>query len=288
MTREAFFDQFLAPVLRLVIDEEAFLRPYRAIDWAATTARIADPAVCYPNYYLTGNFHGIPKGYLSMRAAVTYDPITGYVLFPNESWVRECLVNAVSGRPRRILDIGCGTGSTTVLLKQAFPEADVVGLDLSPDMLVAAELKAQSLDQVITWLHADARATGLAEGSFDLVSASLLFHETPPEETPVILREMFRLLAPGGECLILDGSQKTLHQVTWLMRIFEEPHIETYAAGNLDAWLAAAGFTAVQTEEHWLIHQVSRGRKPLGRSGSLDGAHVSVGSNLPGIADEPA
>ncbi|BAC92312.1 class I SAM-dependent methyltransferase [Gloeobacter violaceus] len=267
MTREALFDRYLAPVLRALIDEDAFLRPYRGIDWEQATSELRRPEVQYPPYYLENNFHGIPGGYLSMRAAVTYDPITQYVLWPNETWVRDCLVKAVTRPPGRILDLGCGTGSTTVLLARAFPGARVTGLDLSADMLVAARLKAKREKLAVEWLHGDARASGLPEASFDLVSASLLFHETPPDEVPVILAEMHRLLVPGGQCLILDGAQSTLRRVEWLGEIFEEPFIGAYAAGDLACDLAAAGFGAVRTEEHWLIHQVSRGVKPIWRPG---------------------
>jgi len=58
----------------------------------------------------------------------------------------------------RILDLGCGTGSTT-LLKQAFPQAEVIGLDLSPYMLVRAEHKAKAAGLDIHWRHGNAEQT---------------------------------------------------------------------------------------------------------------------------------
>jgi len=63
--------------------------------------------------------------------------------------------------------------------------------------------------------------------------------------------------------LILDGSQNTLRQTDWLTQVFEEPYIQAYAAGNVDAWMGAAGFGAVHTQELWWIHQVTKGVKPL-------------------------
>jgi len=44
---------------------------------------------------------------------------------------------------------------------------------------------------------------------------------------------------------------------------FEEPYIKDFAAGSVDAWLGAAGFEAVQTQELWWVHQVTKGMKPL-------------------------
>ncbi|NEO99940.1 MAG: class I SAM-dependent methyltransferase [Symploca sp. SIO2E9] len=121
--------------------------------------------------------------------------------------------------------------------------------------------KQASLD--LEWVHGNAEETSFPEASFDLVTASLLFHETPPIAAKSILRECYRLLIPGGEVLILDGNQKTLRQVDWLSDIFEEPYIKNYAVGSVDAWMGAAGFEAVQTEDWWWVHQITKGIKPI-------------------------
>ncbi|MGL5197264.1 MAG: methyltransferase type 11, partial [Chroococcales cyanobacterium] len=81
-----------------------------------------------------------------------------------------------------------------------------------------------------------------------------------------IAQESFRLLQPGGQFLILDGNQKILRQTPWLTQIFEEPYIQEYAGGSVDAWMGAAGFGAVQTTEVWLLNQVTSGIKPLPQS----------------------
>jgi hypothetical protein len=65
--------------------------------------------------------------------------------------------------------------------------------------------------------------------------------------------------------LILDGNQNTLRHLDWLNNVFEEPYIREFAAGSVDAWMSAAGFEAVETQDLWLIHQVNRGVKPLGK-----------------------
>jgi len=263
VNKDTILQGFLAPLMRLVIDEEALGRLYQGIDWETAADRYRQADLVYPQYYSSQNFHGIKGGYLNPRAAVTYDPITQYVLPPHETLVRQGLIDAVRVKPRRIIDLGCGTGSTTLMLKQAFPEAEVVGLDLSPYMLVVADMKAQKAGLKIQWLHSSAESVALPDASFDLVASSLLFHETPPAVSRAILRESFRLLKVGGQVVILDGSQKTLRHTPWLTDMLEDPYMNSYVAGSLDAWAGAAGFGAVQTHEHWWTNQVTQGVKPL-------------------------
>lgn len=261
--QDTIWERFLSPIVRFFINEDELRRYADSIDWQKESDRFRRPDVTIPAYYSKQNFHGIEGGYLNSGAAVTYDPVTQYVLPPNETLVRQGLVDRIRVKPRRILDLGCGTGSTTLMLKQAFPQAQVIGLDLSPYMLVRAEDKANKAGLDLQWRHGNAEHTGFPEASFDLVTASLLFHETPPAVTQAILLECFRLLTVGGEVLILDGSQKTLRNLDWLNNIFEEPYIRDFAAGSVDAWMGKAGFEAVQTDEIWGIHQVTRGVKPL-------------------------
>jgi ubiquinone/menaquinone biosynthesis C-methylase UbiE len=246
-----------------LIDEDKWRRYAQSIDWEKECDRFRRSDVIIPSYYSSQNFHGIKGGYLNSSAAVSYDPITEYALPPNETWVRQSLIDAVKVQPRRILDLGCGTGSTTIMLKQAFPQADVIGLDLSPYMLVRAEDKAKTVGLDITWRHGDAEKTSFPDASFDLITAALLFHETPAAVSQAILQECFRLLVAGGQVLILDGSQKSLRQLEWLNNIFEEPYIHEYAADSVDARMGAAGFGRVRTEDVWWIHQITSGVKPI-------------------------
>ncbi|MBI4779975.1 MAG: methyltransferase domain-containing protein [Oscillatoriophycideae cyanobacterium NC_groundwater_1537_Pr4_S-0.65um_50_18] len=262
--KDTIFERFLAPIFQnFLIDREALTRYYKSRDWEQVSDRFRQPNFTYPDYYQSHNFHGVEGGYLSLGAALSYDPITQYVLPPNEVWVRQEALDRIRCHPRRILDLGCGTGTMTRLLKQKFPQAEVIGIDFSPYMLAVADDKAKSDGLAIEFLQGNAESTSFAANSFDLVTAALLFHETPPTVALNILREGFRLLKTGGEALIFDGNQATLRQTEWLTEIFEEPYIKAYAQGSIDAWMGAAGFGDVLTEEVWWVHQVTRGVKPL-------------------------
>jgi ubiquinone/menaquinone biosynthesis C-methylase UbiE len=261
--QDTLWEKFFKPIFQLLVDEKPLRQLYESIDWHKESDRLRSPELVYPHYYSSPNFHGIEGGYLNPGAAVSYDAVTQYVLPPNEIWVRQELINAIKGQPRTILDLGCGTGSTTLMLKKAFPDAEVIGLDLSPYMLVMAEYKAKQAGLDIQWLHVKAEATNFQDARFALITASLLFHETPPSIARAILQECFRLLVPGGQVVILDGNQQTLRHTPWLTDIFEEPYIKAYATGSVDAWLGAVGFESVYTETVWWTNQVSWGLKPI-------------------------
>lgn len=285
--KDTIWERFLSPIIRNFIDEGELRRFYESVDWEQESDRIRNPNLNYPDYYSSQNFHGIEGGYLKAGAAVSYDPVTQYVLPPNETWVRQGLIEMIQGTPRRILDLGCGTGSTTLMLKQAFPQARVIGLDLSPYMLVMADHKAKTAELDIHWRHGNAEQTGFPDTSFDLVTASLLFHETPQTVTKSILRECFRLLVPGGEVVILDGNQTALRQMEWLTEVFEEPYIKEYAAGSVDAWMGTAGFEAVKTKDVWWINQVTHGIKPIPADDYRAQAQkVSTSSTLDNLGSE--
>ena len=262
--KESIFEQFINPIFKhFLLDRDAMQAYYKSQNWEDIAHRLTNPQVSYPDYYTDQTFHGIENGYLSIEAAIAYDPITQYALPPNETWVRKSLIDTIQVRPLRILDLGCGTGSMALMLKQKFPHTEVVGCDLSPYMLAIAEDRATKARQNITLRHSNAEQTGFPDESFDLVTVSLLFHETPTSISQTILHEAYRLLRTGGEVLILDGNQKILRQVGWLNHIFETADTDEYAEGNLDAWLGAAGFGAVRSQDLWLLHQLTRGVKGI-------------------------
>jgi ubiquinone/menaquinone biosynthesis C-methylase UbiE len=107
---------------------------------------------------------------------------------PNRTQALRAAVDAV-GRPQRILEIGTGTGSGAAILKARFPDAQVTGVDLSPEMVRIAQAKVPG----VTFEPADASRLPFADASFDLVAQN---------NVPVYFSEVARVLAPGGRVLI--------------------------------------------------------------------------------------
>ena len=215
---------------------------YHTLDWEQAILPFKNPQLTYPAYYQEQNFHGIENGYLNPIAPITYDFVTAFATPPNEREIRQEIINQITITAKNILDLGCGTGSTTLTLKKAFPEADVIGLDLSPYMLWMAEYKAKKEGLKIQWHHGLAEATGFPVHSFDLITIAMLFHETPPEISQSILQECRRLLSKKGQLIILDGHQKKLRSAKWLIKLFREPYSEIYAQGDFNQWLKSANF----------------------------------------------
>ena len=253
--------KLLHPLLSTWLGHDRFAW-FQQLDWEAAIQGFRKPGLVYPDYYISQNFHGIEGGYLNEIAAITYDPVTKIASPPHEGWLRDQLLAQIQGQPKTILDLGCGTGSSTLLLKQAFPEAAVVGLDLSPYMLVMADYKAQKTNLDIVWQHGFAEATTWGVADFDLVTASFLFHEMPPAVGQAVLQEACRVLKPGGQVVILDGSQSVLRHLGWVIDLFREPYSRIFATGCLQTWLATSGFMQIQAHHVGLIHQVTWGYCP--------------------------
>ena len=127
------------------------LRLYDTLDWEQTSNRFLANDFIYPEYYSSKNFHGIKGGYLNSIAPVTYDAVARFAAPPHETKLRQQAISKIKNKPQRIIDLGCGTGSSTLILKQAFPEAEINGLDISPYMLLMAEYKAQQANLAIDW-----------------------------------------------------------------------------------------------------------------------------------------
>ena len=140
-----------------------------------------------------------------------YDPLTRLL---GVDRARRALVEQSALRAYfRVLDIGCGTGSLAVLVKTLYPAVQVVGVDPDPRGLEIARRKAEAVGLSIKFDRGFGDALGYPDASFDRVLSSLMFHHVPDEEKSRMLREIRRVLKPGGrlELLDFDGPDGGLH-----------------------------------------------------------------------------
>src|SRR5450755_2322079 len=112
----------------------------------------------------------------------------------------------ILSRPEaRVLDLCCGTGDMTLALRRQAGKspAKILGADFSHAMLQRAGHKAASTP--LRWVEADALCLPFPDGHFDLVTSAFGFRNLADYDAG--LREIARVLAPGGECGILDFGE---------------------------------------------------------------------------------
>ena len=124
--------------------------------------------------------------------------------------------DAILNRPEaRVLDLCCGTGDMTFALhrRAASEAAQILGADFSHAMLQRAAAKAQEQEKkkekgsraTLRWIEADALRLPFPDGHFNLVTSAFGFRNLADYDAG--LREIARVLAPGGECGILDFGE---------------------------------------------------------------------------------
>jgi len=120
--------------------------------------------------------------------------------------VKEKIANNYVHEGMRVLEIGCGTSTLTLMMAQR--GAMVTGIDASPRMLSEAEkkIKAANLEERVTLNYMDAALISdrFPAASFDLIVSTLVFSELPPDDQSFVLEACQKLLAPNGRLLIAD------------------------------------------------------------------------------------
>lgn len=107
----------------------------------------------------------------------------------------------------RVLDLGCGTATLTMMIKTLHPEAEVVGLDGDAKILKIARKKIQQSELDIELKQGLAFEMDFEDKSFDRVLSSLLFHHLTPRRKRKALKEVYRVLKPGAELHIADWGK---------------------------------------------------------------------------------
>ena len=111
----------------------------------------------------------------------------------------------------RILDFGCGTGTLLLMIESNMKDGEIHGIDIDPIVLEVARLKLLKSKGHALLSEYDGRTLPYADGYFDKVVSSLVFHHLSADQKKPALLEMNRVLKDGGEMLILDfGIQRSL------------------------------------------------------------------------------
>jgi ubiquinone/menaquinone biosynthesis C-methylase UbiE len=151
------------------------------------------------------------------------------------------LATAAWPRPGdRILDVGCGTGYLTRILSPvAGPGGHVTGLDPSPAMIDHATGRAPAN---CAYVVGEGQHLPFPDGSFDLVVSSLAVHHMPREARPEALRQMFRVLRPGGRLLIAEFRPPAGRLARHLVGLLSGPAMRHDPRDLLGTMIPDAGF----------------------------------------------
>ena len=203
-----------------------------------------------------------------------YDPVIRWTM--REDLFKPCLVQQVGMQPgHRVLDLGCGTATLTILLKQHQPQSTVVGLDGDPVVLARAREKAAAAGVDISFDEGMAYQLPYPDRSFDRVVASLLLHHLTLDNKRRALRETFRVLKLGGELHIADyGRPHTFLMacVSLIVRWLEEAY--EHVKGMVPGLIREAGFTHVEETGRYTTAfgtlVLIRAVKPEGGEGGIE------------------
>jgi ubiquinone/menaquinone biosynthesis C-methylase UbiE len=218
-----------------------------------------DPDLQLPRYYTGVDIHQHPGGVWSRdEAGLVYEhgarsttPLLGQA--HADLHTRFTDVVAREGAPQRVLDMGCGFGKSTQPFYTKFPDAQVEAVDFSAPCLRLAASAARNVGaNNVRFRQADAAATPFPESSFDLVTSTMLLHETPPKPLQQLFSEAMRVLEPGGRMVHLDfyyfpdAFARFMHYGHG--RRNNEPYMQPLSELDLEKLLREQGFTDVKIE----------------------------------------
>nr|XP_019011010.1 uncharacterized protein I206_04317 [Kwoniella pini CBS 10737]OCF49791.1 hypothetical protein I206_04317 [Kwoniella pini CBS 10737] len=170
-----------------------------------------------------------------------------------------------SSRPRRLLDIGCGTGIWVQEMAEQFPRVDCIGVDITP-------LQHDTHLRNCTYMQVNA-PDGLrvfGNESFDVVNMRQMIHAT--DDYPALIRAAYRLLRPGGVLLLHEIQLRfhsawegfTVHDsapgaaqiIEWLDAAHRYRGIDTSLWSRMEDILIEAGFREDATEVYYHTRQI--------------------------------
>ena len=181
----------------------------------------------------------------------------GYAAVNVDDDLRQNRIDILKALPRddyaRIYEPGCGGGTTLSAAAERWPDAEIVGCDLSPLLLRMGHLMSARRGQKIHYKQRDVTDTGEPNESVDAVVTYALHHEIPPKENLKLFAEMYRVMKPGADFVLSDPPpfrEVDLFQaliLDWETENRGEPFFTVSGLADWDQALRDAGFVNVKS-----------------------------------------
>jgi len=187
-------------------------------------------------------------------------------------------------KPRRILEIGCTVGHSTLPYADLYPDAEIYAIDVAAPCLRYAHARAESLGYAVNWSQQNGEHTDFPDGHFDLIVSHILFHETSNKGLRNILAECNRLLSKGGVMVHFEAPQyedmpdpydHTLGD--WSTHYNAEPFWGTLHDQDLRTLMHEAGFPIESLFQHQFAPSVFLESSPKHRAVSRTPAYPVFG-----------
>jgi ubiquinone/menaquinone biosynthesis C-methylase UbiE len=188
-----------------------------------------------------------PTSGIALHSPVLYDLTVWFAMFGKERAFRNKLVEL--GRLRSgesVLDVGCGTGTLAIAAKRRVgTNGTVYGIDASPQMLARADKKTKKAGVEVVFQNAVAEAIPFQDEKFDVVFSTVMLHHLPQKARLQAVKEIRRVLKPGGRALAVDFEGFSDQKRTILSH-FHRPHGHV-SAREIAALLSGAGLNIVES-----------------------------------------
>ena len=183
---------------------------------------------------------------LVVHWAARYDLLAWLMTLGRERSFREKLLTPARLQPgESVLDVGCGTGTLAIAAKRGVgPAGTVYGIDASPEMIARASKKAMKAGVEVIFKDGLAESLPFPDARFDVVLSSVMLHHLPRTARQQALREMRRVLTPGGRLLAVDFGGGSGNRRGLLAHFHRHGRID---ARDLVASVSDAGLNVVES-----------------------------------------